>query len=105
MRSLAFIALLVSMLLTSTTGQSQGQKFEYSRQAEFDSQGNIYVSSDQGKLIWMADTKPRSLHSKPRHRQHAARTARQRRSPASYERTRIQQLPAHEVASVCPLLV
>jgi hypothetical protein len=32
------------------------QRFEYTKQAEFDREGNIYVSSDQGKLIWMANT-------------------------------------------------
>ena len=34
---------------------SQKQPFEYARQAELDSQGNIFVSSDQGKLIWMGN--------------------------------------------------
>jgi hypothetical protein len=34
---------------------SQKQQFEYVRQAELDSQGNIFVSSDQGKLIWMGN--------------------------------------------------
>jgi hypothetical protein len=38
------------------TGLHQ-QQFEYTKQAEFDGQGNIFVSSDQGKLIWMANTK------------------------------------------------
>src|SRR4051812_18634463 len=32
-------------------------KFEYTKQAEFDEQGNIFVSSNEGKLIKMADTK------------------------------------------------
>ena len=31
------------------------EKFEYAKQAELDSQGNVYVSSDEGKLIKMAD--------------------------------------------------
>jgi hypothetical protein len=34
---------------------SQKQQFEYARQAELDSQGNIFVSSDQGQLIWMGN--------------------------------------------------
>ena len=33
------------------------QQFDYNQQAEFDDKGNIYVSSDDGKLIWMSDTK------------------------------------------------
>lgn len=36
---------------------SAAEKFEYTKQAEFDEQGNIYVSSDEGKLIKMGDTK------------------------------------------------
>jgi hypothetical protein len=39
-------------VLPVTPGQQQ--KFEYSKQAEFDADGNIYVSSDEGKLIKMA---------------------------------------------------
>jgi len=35
---------------------SQKQQFEYAKQAELDNQGNIFVSSDQGKLIWMGNT-------------------------------------------------
>lgn len=35
---------------------SQKHQFEHARQAELDSQGNIFVSSDQGKLIWMGNT-------------------------------------------------
>ncbi len=34
----------------------QEQNFEYTKQAELDPQGNVYVSSDEGKLIKMADT-------------------------------------------------
>src|ERR1700720_2924956 len=34
---------------------SQKQQSEYAQQAELDSQGNIFVSSDQGKLIWMGN--------------------------------------------------
>jgi len=43
--------------VASTPGPLQGQQFEYAKQAEFDEKGNIYVSSDQGKLIWVGDTK------------------------------------------------
>jgi len=38
-------------------GPLREQQFEYNKQAEFDADGNIYVSSDQGKLIRMADPK------------------------------------------------
>jgi hypothetical protein len=34
---------------------SQKQQSEYAKQAELDSQGNIFVSSDQGNLIWMGN--------------------------------------------------
>jgi len=49
------INFLVSVVLT-TSGSSlrQDQKFDYNKQAEFDAAGNIYVSSDEGKLIKMA---------------------------------------------------
>jgi len=33
------------------------QELAYNSQAEFDADGNIYVSSDAGKLIWMANDK------------------------------------------------
>jgi hypothetical protein len=57
MRVSALATLLVSLFIASTPGQSQDKKFEYTRQAEFDSQGNIYVCSDEGKLIWVANMK------------------------------------------------
>jgi hypothetical protein len=46
---------LATLLISFVIGSSQAQKFEYTKQAEIDSQGNIYVSSDNGKLIKMAD--------------------------------------------------
>jgi len=47
---------IASMLVVgSMPGPLQGQKFEYTGQAELDAQGNVYVSSDQGMLIKMAD--------------------------------------------------
>jgi len=52
-----FNTLLVSLALASTPQPLRAQQFEYAKQAEFDDKGNIYVSSDQGKLIWMANTK------------------------------------------------
>lgn len=46
---------LVSVALAFSGGlQRQDQKFDYSRQAELDAAGDIYVSSDEGKLIRMA---------------------------------------------------
>lgn len=46
---------LVSVALAFSGGlQRQDQKFDYTRQAELDAAGNIYVSSDEGKLIRMA---------------------------------------------------
>ncbi len=53
----ALATFLVSLAISSTPGLLQEQQFEYTKQAELDDQGNIYVSSDQGKLIWMANTK------------------------------------------------
>jgi hypothetical protein len=57
MTKLVFAIFLVSLITASTTAPRWEQQFEYSKQAEFDVQGNIYVSSDQGKLIWMSDAK------------------------------------------------
>jgi hypothetical protein len=46
---------LVSVALAFSGGlHRQDQKFDYNRQAELDAAGNIYVSSDEGKLIRMA---------------------------------------------------
>jgi hypothetical protein len=50
-------SLLLGLAIASAPGLLQGQQFEYTKQAEFDEKGNIYVSSDQGKLILMATTK------------------------------------------------
>src|SRR6267142_2269785 len=49
--------LLVSLVIASMHGPLQEQQFEHTKQAELDDKGNIYVSSDQGRLIWMANTK------------------------------------------------
>lgn len=57
MSKIAFAACLVGIVLASTTTRLQEQRFDYSKQAQIDGNGNIYVSSDRGKLIWMADTK------------------------------------------------
>jgi hypothetical protein len=45
---------LVASLVVSIPARA-AQKFDYTAQAEIDAQGNIYVSSDEHKLIKMAD--------------------------------------------------
>jgi hypothetical protein len=57
MSNVVFATFLVSLVVASTSGPLREQQFEYNKQAELDAEGNIYVSSDQGKLIWMANTK------------------------------------------------
>jgi len=57
MGKLVFVTFLVSLVVASTPGPLRGQQFEYNKQAELDAEGNIYVSSDQGKLIWMGNTR------------------------------------------------
>lgn len=56
MSKLVFATFLVSLVVASTPWPLREQQFEYNKQAELDAKGNIYVSSDQGKLIWMANT-------------------------------------------------
>ena len=46
-------SVLLHFVLLGPVGSAQ-QQFSYTKQAEFDAQGNIYVSSDQGNLIKMA---------------------------------------------------
>ena len=50
------LTLPIAFILAATPRSTQ-QQFDYNKQAEFDAEGNIYVSSDQNKLIWMANTK------------------------------------------------
>ena len=69
MSDLALATFLVSIAIASTPGPSQEQQSAYTREAELDAQGNIYVSSDQGKLIWMANTKHCSEVSEANDRQ------------------------------------
>lgn len=57
MSKLVFATFLVSLVVASAPWPLHEQQFDYNRQAELDANGNIYVSSDQGKLIWMANTK------------------------------------------------
>jgi hypothetical protein len=57
MSKLAFATCLVSFVVASTPRPLREQQFEEHRQAELDADGNIYVSSDQAKLIWMGNTK------------------------------------------------
>ncbi len=46
----------VTLLLMLLTLSCAGQKTGYNKEAELDEKGNIFVSSDAGRLIWMADT-------------------------------------------------
>jgi hypothetical protein len=47
----------VSLLLVLVAIPCAAQKIEYNKEAELDDKGNIFVSSNDGKLIWMADTR------------------------------------------------
>jgi hypothetical protein len=55
MSKLVFATFLISLAVTSTRGQPKQQQLDYNKQAELDAEGNVYVSSDQGKLIWMGN--------------------------------------------------
>ncbi len=57
MSKLVYATFLLSLVVATTPGSFREQQLEYSKQAQVDAEGNIYVSSEQGKLIWMADTK------------------------------------------------
>jgi hypothetical protein len=46
--------ILTTLLIILAIASLPAKKFEYTNQAEIDAQGNIYVSSDHGKLIKMA---------------------------------------------------
>jgi hypothetical protein len=50
------LAIASMLLIGSSSRVVPEQKSEFTRQAEFDAQGNIYVSSNQGFLIQMADS-------------------------------------------------
>jgi hypothetical protein len=50
------LAIASILLIGSTPRALREQKSGFTRQAEFDAQGNIYVSSNQGFLIKMADS-------------------------------------------------
>jgi hypothetical protein len=47
----------LSLLLVLVAIPCIAQKSEYDKEAELDGKGNIFVSSNDGKLIWMADTR------------------------------------------------
>ena len=57
MSKLTFGIVLVSLAITSSQAAAKQQQLEYNKEAELDSEGNIFVSSEQGKLIWMGNTK------------------------------------------------
>jgi hypothetical protein len=54
--TLVNLAIASMLLIGSSPRVLPKQKSEFTRQAEFDAQGNIYVSSNQGFLIKMADS-------------------------------------------------
>ena len=47
------VTLLLMLLARPCAAQNTG----YNKEAELDEKGNIFVSSDAGRLIWMADTR------------------------------------------------
>lgn len=47
----------VTLLLMLLALPCAAQKTGYNKEAKLDAQGNIFVSSNDGKLIWMADTR------------------------------------------------
>src|ERR1700722_16838706 len=52
-----FVNLTIATILIGSNPRAlPKQRTEFTRQAEFDAQGNIYVSSNQGFLIQMADS-------------------------------------------------
>jgi hypothetical protein len=51
----ALAVALVGLIVASAPRSFQDKKFEYNKQAELDAEGNVYVSSDKGNLIKMAD--------------------------------------------------
>jgi hypothetical protein len=55
MTVLAQAAFLIVLVTALKLVPLQEQKLDYNQQAELDAQGNIYVSSDEGKLIKMDD--------------------------------------------------
>ena len=53
MRNLATAVLLLMLLALA----SSAQRSVHNKEAELDKEGNVFVSSDAGRLIWMADTR------------------------------------------------
>jgi hypothetical protein len=52
----ALAMVFVGLAIASVPRFLQDKKFAYNKQAELDAQGNVYVSSDKGNLIKMADS-------------------------------------------------
>lgn len=52
-RATSSVTLLLMLLALPCAAQNTG----YNKEAELDEKGNIFVSSDAGRLIWMADTR------------------------------------------------
>src|SRR6202035_3079093 len=57
MSKLFFGTVLVTLAITSSKNPPKQQGLEYGQESELDAAGNIYVSSDQGKLIQMGNMK------------------------------------------------
>jgi len=57
MNKLTFGTVLVSLAITSSQCLAKQPQLEYRQEAELDAKGNIYVRSEQGKLILMGNTK------------------------------------------------
>jgi hypothetical protein len=57
MSKLVLVTFLVSLAVITSQGLPKQQRLEYNEEAEVDAEGNIYVSSEPGKLIWMGNTK------------------------------------------------
>jgi hypothetical protein len=47
----------VTLLLTLLALPCAAQNTGYNKEAELDKKGNIFVSSDAGSLVWMADAR------------------------------------------------
>jgi hypothetical protein len=47
----------ITLLLMLLTLPCAAQNTDYNKEADLDEKGNIFVSSDAGRLIWMADTR------------------------------------------------
>ena len=49
--------ILAALLIILTVASLAAKKFDYTKQAQIDAQDNLYVSSDHGRLVKIADMK------------------------------------------------